>query len=75
MSHSHSNRQDDRIVTKTPRVALVDDDEGVLDALSALMRKGGYEPSPFTAAGALADALAKGGIFDCIVTDIRMPGI
>ncbi|MEQ1613585.1 MAG: response regulator [Hyphomicrobiaceae bacterium] len=62
-------------MTETSRIALVDDDDGVLDALSALMRKRGFEPFAFASAKALVTALEKGDVFDCIVTDIRMPSV
>jgi len=62
-------------MSETPRIALVDDDDGVLDALSALMRKRGFAPFAFASAKTLVTALEKGDVFDCIVTDIRMPSV
>ena len=62
-------------MTESPRVALVDDDEGVLDALGALMKRRAIRSVAFSSAKSLVAALDKGELFDCIVTDIRMPNV
>lgn len=56
------------------RIAIIDDDEAMRVALVGLVRSYGYEArgfaggEDFLAAAALQD-------FDCIVTDIQMPGM
>jgi two-component system response regulator FixJ len=56
------------------RVALIDDDHAVLDSLSLYLRREAFDVSCFESA---EDFLAAGdaGPFNCIVTDVRMPGL
>jgi two-component system, LuxR family, response regulator FixJ len=56
-------------------VALVDDDEAVLDSLQLYLRRKGFTVSCFRAAKALLASLDAGADFDCVVTDVRMPGM
>lgn len=58
-----------------PTVALVDDDEAILDSLQLFLRRRGFQTSCFRAAKALLEAMAGGEEFDCVVTDVRMPGM
>jgi two-component system, LuxR family, response regulator FixJ len=55
------------------RVALIDDDEAVLDALGIFLRRHGLEVASYSAARPFLDELSAGGTFDCVVTDVRMP--
>ena len=57
------------------RIALVDDDEPVLDSLRLYFVAMGYEVASFREAGGLLQGLAGGLQTDCIVSDIRMPGL
>jgi len=53
------------------RIAIVDDDDGVRQSLSSLVRALGYEVRTYAcAADFLADA---GDPPDCLLTDIQMP--
>jgi FixJ family two-component response regulator len=55
-------------------IAIVEDDEAVREAISALLEVMGYSSRGFDRADAfLADPAA--GNFDCLITDVRMPGI
>lgn len=55
------------------RVALIDDDRAVLDSLSLYLRREAFDVACFESA---EDFLATGGDpFDCIVSDVRMPGL
>lgn len=56
-----------------PRVLVVDDDEGMRDMLSILLRKRGYQAH---SAGGVEEAIERLGdeAFDVIVTDFEMPG-
>jgi len=56
-------------------VALVDDDEAVLDALRLLLSAKGMRPACFASAGAYLDGRGEHDRFDCIVADVRMPGM
>jgi two-component system response regulator FixJ len=58
----------------TVRVALIDDDRAVLDSLSLYLRRETLDVTCFASA---EDFLAGGdaAAFDCIVTDVRMPGL
>ena len=51
-------------------INLIDDDPGVLDALSTLFTSRGYQTAKFTSARAFLDAPYLPG---CIITDVRMP--
>ncbi len=60
---------------KVRTLALVDDDAAILDALGLFFAQNGIESSTFSDARTLLDQLAAGEDFDCIVADIRMPGM
>jgi two-component system response regulator FixJ len=57
------------------RVALVGDDSGVLDPLGLYLEEQGLNTVCFAAAETLLDALDCGERLDCIVSDVRMPGL
>ena len=57
------------------RIALVDDDRDVLDALSLYLRSKGIAVKSFQCAKALLEKLSDGLSFDCIVTDLQMAGL
>ncbi|MGN6572350.1 MAG: response regulator transcription factor [Pseudolabrys sp.] len=56
-------------------IALIDDDEAVLDSLSLYFRSQKIAADSFPTAQAFLAALAQGSAFDCIVSDVRMPGM
>lgn len=56
-------------------IALVDDDEAVLDSLQMYLHRRGVQTKTFASAEACLDALDSGAVFQCIVTDVRMPGM
>ncbi len=58
-----------------PDVALIDDDEAILDSVQAYLHRRGFDVTGFTAATAFLDALDTGTEFECVVTDVRMPGM
>ncbi len=55
------------------RLALIDDDEAVLDALRRYLGRHDVETSCFRAAKEFLTALDRHEQFDCIVSDVRMP--
>jgi two-component system response regulator FixJ len=55
-------------------IALVDDDEAVLDSLRLYFATTGHDVACFGDATSLLAALTGGLSSDCIVSDIRMPG-
>jgi two-component system, LuxR family, response regulator FixJ len=61
-------------VFNPPVIAVVDDDEAIRDALSDLLLAMGYSCHVFDRAETFlaADDPTR---FDCLITDIRMPGI
>lgn len=61
-------------MSRIPIVAIVDDDDAIRDALSELLMVEGYACQPFERA---ATFLAEAGraSFDCLITDMRMPGM
>ena len=55
-------------------VYIVDDDQGVRDSLRLLMQSVGLECETYASAAAFLKAYQRGRI-DCLVVDIRMPGM
>lgn len=53
-------------------ISIIDDDPGVLDALSVLFASRGYEVAKHTSAKSFLDAPYLRG---CIISDVRMPGM
>jgi len=53
-------------------IAIVDDDEAVREALFDLLEVEGLAARTFEGAAAFLD---RAGDFDCVITDVRMPGI
>lgn len=60
---------------RSNRVALIDDDAAVLDALRLYLERNDVAVSSFSTADAFLASLAKTGGVDCIVADVRMPGL
>ena len=56
-------------------IALIDDDEAILDSVQLYLGRRGFAVSCFRAAKPLLDALDAGSEFDCVVTDVKMPGM
>ncbi|MGN6535241.1 MAG: response regulator transcription factor [Mesorhizobium sp.] len=57
-----------------PTVAIVDDDEAVREAVEELLMVSGLACHTFAGAASFL-AARPGRRFDCLVTDIRMPGM
>jgi two-component system response regulator FixJ len=60
---------------KPNRVALIDDDAAVLDALRLYLERNEFAVSSFSTADAFLVSLGGAGDVDCIVADVRMPGL
>jgi len=56
-------------------VALIDDDAAVLDALRYYLARQSIKTSTFQAAKEFLEALDRREQFDCVVSDVRMPGM
>ncbi len=56
-------------------LALIDDDEAVLDALRRFLGRQNVRTSCFNAARDFLAAVDRRERFDCIVSDVRMPGM
>jgi two-component system response regulator FixJ len=56
-------------------VALIDDDAAVLDALCYYLARQSIRASTFQAAKEFLEALDRREQFDCVVSDVRMPGM
>ena len=56
-------------------VALIDDDEPILDSLQHYLRRRGFAVRCFSSACAFLEALEAGAEFQCVVTDVRMPRV
>lgn len=61
-------------MSKSSLIAIVDDDEAMRDALYDLLQVEGLSARTFGDAGSLIASVATDP-FDCIITDVRMPGI
>jgi RNA polymerase sigma factor (sigma-70 family) len=62
-------------MTDPIHLALIDDDEAVLDALRRYLARQSIRTSCFKAAVDFLAALDQREQFDCIVSDVRMPGM
>jgi len=56
-------------------IALINDDPAVLDSLKLYFGRQEIKTSCFETAEAFTAALERPGRFDCIVSDVRMPGV
>jgi two-component system, NtrC family, response regulator HydG len=56
------------------RILVIDDDQGVRESMSRMLRGAGYTVET-AETGEEAMALAKGNAYDVILSDMRMPGI
>jgi two-component system response regulator FixJ len=56
-------------------IALIDDDAAVLDALRYYLARQSIRTSTFQAARDFLEALDRHEQFDCVVSDVRMPGM
>jgi FixJ family two-component response regulator len=61
-------------VRGAPLIAVVDDDAAVCEGISSLLRSAGYRCVTFASAEALLASSVPGEI-DCILLDIRLPGM
>lgn len=59
----------------TLSVAVIDDDEAVLDSLRRYLSRKGLAPVCFLSAEAFLAERANLGPLACVVTDVRMPGL
>jgi FixJ family two-component response regulator len=57
------------------RIAVIDDDEAVLDSLRLYFARQNVETSCFGSASDFLAATRDGQRFDCVVSDVRMPGM
>jgi two-component system response regulator FixJ len=62
-------------MTTRVHIALIDDDEAVLDSLRLYFTRQDVETTCFSAAEDFLVAIGQGRRFDCIVSDVRMPGM
>lgn len=59
---------------RKPVIAVIDDDPEVREALSELLQVLSLEGQAFSSAEEFLDSY-KQVLFDCLITDVRMPGI
>ena len=57
-----------------PRVLVIDDDVGVLESTARMLRASGYTVQ-IAASGDEGLDLARGDVFDVVLSDMRMPGL
>ena len=72
MSYDHDTPMALEVVAAS--IAVVDDDDGVREALGQLLRSAGYRASTFESAEAFLasrDVL----VHDCLVADVNLPGM
>jgi two-component system response regulator FixJ len=56
-------------------IALIDDDEAVLDSLALYLARQDVKASGFTTMEGFLAALDRAEPFDCVVSDVRLPGV
>ena len=57
------------------RIALIDDDEAVLDSLALYLARQDVRTTGFKTTEAFLAALDHAAQFDCVVSDVRLPGM
>ncbi len=57
------------------RIAIIEDDPAVLDSLRIYFERQAVKTSCFNAAKDLLRAMDRSAQFDCVVSDVRMPGV
>ena len=57
------------------RIALIDDDAAVLDSLRLYLLRQNLDTSCFSSAEDFLSSVAQAARFDCVVSDVRMPGM
>lgn len=62
-------------MTDLIRLALIDDDDAVLDALSLYLLRNGISVTCFSGAEPFLALAEKEAAFNCVVTDVKMPGM
>jgi len=62
-------------MSSTIHIAIIDDDEAVLDSLRLYFARQNIETSSFISAKEFLAAIERGRRFDCIISDVRMPGM
>lgn len=62
-------------MTDDIRIALIDDDPAILDSLRLYLARKGIGVSCFAAVGDFLSGDKIRHSFDCVVTDVRMPGL
>jgi RNA polymerase sigma factor (sigma-70 family) len=62
-------------MTDPVRIALIDDDAAVLDSLRLYLLRQNLDPSCFSSAEGFLSSLDNAARFDCVVSDVRMPGM
>jgi two-component system response regulator FixJ len=60
---------------RSTRIALIDDDAAVLDALRLYLERNEIRVSSFSTAEGFLASLGESNGVDCIVADVRMPGL
>jgi two-component system response regulator FixJ len=56
-------------------IALIDDDEAVLDSLALYLARQDVKASGFKATEDFLAAIDRAASFDCVVSDVRLPGV
>jgi RNA polymerase sigma factor (sigma-70 family) len=57
------------------RIALIDDDAAVLDSLRLYLLRQNFDTSCFPSAEDFISSVDQAARFDCVVSDVRMPGM
>ena len=62
-------------MTASIHIAVIDDDEAVLDSLRLYFARQNIDTACFASAKDFLAAIDRGERFDCVVSDVRMPGM
>jgi two-component system, LuxR family, response regulator FixJ len=60
--------------SETGTVHIIDDDEGLRDSLAFLLRTAHIAVTTYPSAAAFLEAIPGAGL-NCVITDVRMPGM
>src|SRR6266581_5131930 len=71
----HFPSQGHRTMADSIHIALIDDDLAVLDSLRIYFERQALKTSCFNASEDFLAAVDRSAQFDCVVSDVRMPGV
>jgi FixJ family two-component response regulator len=71
---SENKMRENEMLSRSPRISIVDDDESMREALKTLIASVGFRVEQFSSPEDFLDS-GQSRDFDCLILDVRMPGM